>query len=118
MKELGIREIRKKPKGGFAVLYEDVILTSNPHKIGDEGSLLFTKKNQVIGLDVGGNQNKTVTMKIDKILRALNLELITNFSKSSLVYVHRSGYWRTRCKNCNATISPGSKCIFCGNVEN
>jgi len=118
LKELGIGEIRKKSTGGFEVFYEGAILTSNSHKIGDEGSFLFTEKRQVIGLAVGGNEQATVAIKIDKILRALNLELITSFTKSSLVFVHKSGYWRTRCKTCDATIAPGSKCSFCGSVAN
>lgn len=113
LKELGVMEIVETTTGGYDVRYEDTIVTSHPHKIGDEGSFLNAAEGGVVGLDIGGNERKTVVMKIDKVMKALNLELITNFSYRSLTHVHMSGYWRTRCKRCNATIAPGSKCRFC-----
>lgn len=113
MEQLGIKEITKNSAGGFNVLYEDAMCTNNPHKLGDEGSFLFTRDNKVIGLAVGGNEKMTVAIKIHRVLEALNLKLITNFSRKSLFFIYRSGYWRIRCKRCGATMAPGSICIFC-----
>lgn len=113
MQKLGIGKITPIPNGGFDVFYEDLALSNIPHTVGDEGSVI-SQDDKVCGLVVGGSKKATVVMKISKVLDALDLELIASFTKTALHYVHQSGYWRTRCRQCNATIAPGAICRFCG----
>jgi len=114
--ELGITEINKEKNGTYTVKYEDMIITSNPHKHGDEGSFL-SKDNKVIGLAVAGSEKITCTIKIEKVLKALDLELIAFYKKESLAIIERSGYWNMRCIHCGATMIPNSKCHFCGGTK-
>lgn len=115
-KQLGIKEVEVNPAGGFNIIFEDLVLVDAPFHPGDQGSLIFSQDNKVIGLAIGGNADATAVMKSTKLLKPFKLELITNFTRNSLYYVHESGYWRTRCKICSATIVPGSRCRFCGNM--
>ena len=118
LKKLGITEVTPDKAGGFQAFYEDLILTTNPHKPGDEGSLI-TIGDDLTGLAVAGNENRTLVIKIQRVLDAFNLELVTPvMNKEAFATVLHAGYWRIRCKHCGATIRPGSeKCFFCSKPQ-
>jgi hypothetical protein len=116
IEELGIVNMDKNKNGTYTVRYEDMIISSNPHKPGDEGSFI-RHNNRGVGLAIAGNENQTCSIRIDKVLRALDLELITFYKRESYAVIERSGYWNMRCKKCGSTIIPGSKCRFCGGED-
>lgn len=119
MEQIGIKEV-KRGDIGFNVQYEDMIVTTHPFLPGDAGSYLTNSKNRLAALTVAGNKDRTFAIKIQRVLEALELELIPKISKKAFSILLRSSFWRTRCENhtCNLIIPPSvDKCPFCGSIQ-
>lgn len=117
MEELGIQKIMSN-KSGFSILYTDTILISPP--INDGGYVTNKEKTRLIGLIVGSSAESTVVIGIQRVMKALGLDLITKMDKEAHFTLFRAGFWRTRCKNpdCNLIIPPSAKsCPFCNKAQ-
>ena len=112
--ELGVTEVRRSPDGGFSVTYSDMIEYGGPHLPGDEGSIITSKENALIGLDVAGDEKRTFVIKARRVLEALNLEMI-KFSDSGWRTLHTCGYFKKFCDSCKVSLYPDTEaCPFCG----
>lgn len=109
LEKLGVIGVKEESEG-FLIEYKDLILMEGKHVFGDEGSLVFSRKNELIGLAITGNKRYTLVIKIKRILEALNLRLI---KMKNTNFVARAGYWKTRCPRCKTIKPPKSACIFC-----
>jgi len=112
--ELGVKEIRRSPDGGFSVTYSDMIEGNCPHLAGDEGSIITSDKHALIGLAVAGGEKRTFIMKARRVMEALKLEMI-KFSDSGWKMLHTCGYFRKFCDSCKIALYPDTEaCPFCG----
>lgn len=84
-----------------------------PAEPGDMGSIWSTKDGRVIGLETGSTGSFTTITRMDSILNALDLELITKLDRKSTKILGRAGYWNLRCPECNSIMSPLRGCWFC-----
>lgn len=108
--ELGLHpaEFEKKPIRSDRYSILDI-----PDKTGDAGSLWFTNEGKIIGLQTAATEKYTSIMKIDRVLNALDLELINGLDRKSTEILGRAGYWNLRCQECGSIMSPASGCWFC-----
>lgn len=84
-----------------------------PENTGDAGSFFTDEDGKIIGLQTSSSKNKTTAIKIDRVLSALDLELITELDRKSTAILGRAGYWNLRCQNCGSIMSPAEGCWFC-----